>query len=238
MKLITRNIIPIERSLKTISKIQFEDLYLPIEFNVLNLSRYFNKNINLIKTHQNFGKLYHELNKFTDKKSEYIQNKTEIEKLLFVKYSNTKLTLNTLVKINKDLTNGKGELRTTDLALKSHRYNQQILFPNHSIAIKRLKLIIKMINDKNEMDFPFIVFIYVLILNAHPFTDGNGRLARLIFNLLAVKSNCYYIPIYDFIHYSEGGYEIRLREAEIFNRWKPIIQYFITCVRTCEELYD
>lgn len=66
-----------------------------------------------------------------------------------------------------------------------------------------------------------------MILNIHPFVDGNGRVARATFNVFLNRGReGAYIPLRAFIDASDGGFEIRLREAEIFGRWTPLLEYF------------
>lgn len=68
----------------------------------------------------------------------------------------------------------------------------------------------------------------VLITNCHPFPDGNGRTARLIFNALASPSGGrvnFYLPLKELARYSRGGFIVRKRMAEIHNDWKPIAQF-------------
>jgi hypothetical protein len=72
-------------------------------------------------------------------------------------------------------------------------------------------------------------FLYVALLNAHPFEDGNGRLARLLFNHALHQAGMpvdRYLPIFSAMRHSRGGYEIRLRQAEMFGQWDPIVRWF------------
>lgn len=74
---------------------------------------------------------------------------------------------------------------------------------------------------------------HVRILNAHALPDGNGRLARAVFNLELIwagMSGHSYVPLYSFMVVSNGGFEIRLREAEILGRWGPITRFLATCL--------
>ena len=232
--MIKRKLISITQAKKNISNIN-SSFTLPFSFNNCILRSYFKDNIRVIKSKFVFNVFYHELNKYTEPKLEYIKSKTKLEVDVFTKYkNNSKLNISTLININKDLTNGKGALRKGDLALNSYKYNQHVYFPDYKLAEKRLSVIIGLINKNKEIDFKFAVLIYVLLLNAHSFTDGNGRLSRVVFNLLTMNSYESYLPIYDIQHFSEGGYEIRLREAEIFNRWRPIIEYFKNCIQLCK----
>lgn len=86
-----------------------------------------------------------------------------------------------------------------------------------------------------------------VLLNIHPFMDGNGRCARALFNaalrgdVTSAPSNgappqadtqfiarCAYVPLHDALLASDAGFEIRLRDAEINANWAPLFGYFRT----------
>lgn len=84
-----------------------------------------------------------------------------------------------------------------------------------------------------------------VLLNIHPFADGNGRCARALFNAALCLDprrpvqrdgfggaptqtdvRCAYIPLRGALLVSDAGYEIRLREAETNANWSPLFGYF------------
>jgi hypothetical protein len=71
------------------------------------------------------------------------------------------------------------------------------------------------------------VFVLVGLLNIHPYIDGNGRCARTWYCLLLERTlgRRVFVPLRRFIELSSGGFELRLREAEVFGRWTPLVQY-------------
>jgi Fic family protein len=78
------------------------------------------------------------------------------------------------------------------------------------------------------------IYRYVVLLNAHALPDGNGRLARIVFNLDLMSIGApvrAYVPIGLFSSLSYGGYEIRLREAEMLGRWDPIMRYMCDVIQ-------
>lgn len=80
------------------------------------------------------------------------------------------------------------------------------------------------------------IWVYVLFLNLHPLCDGNGRLARILFNCELYHHGApadAYIPISLVMAGARGGYEIRLRQAEIFGQWDPIINFFACMIEMC-----
>lgn len=70
-----------------------------------------------------------------------------------------------------------------------------------------------------------------VLLNIHPFADGNGRCSRALFNVIAESMSGTpdsYIPLRAALEASDGGFEIRLREAETNGNWAPLVGYFTT----------
>ena len=73
------------------------------------------------------------------------------------------------------------------------------------------------------------ILAYLAINWIHPFPDGNGRLSRLIFNLIfqTPQRPRAHIPIKLFNIASRGHHEIALRHSVLTANPDPIIEYFI-----------
>lgn len=70
------------------------------------------------------------------------------------------------------------------------------------------------------------VWVLVALLNAHPFPDGNGRLARLLFAGALARAGLTHAPIValgPLVHASEGAFEIALKRVVVQRRWQPLI---------------
>ncbi|WP_248732142.1 Fic family protein [Pseudomonas sp. MWU13-2517] len=63
------------------------------------------------------------------------------------------------------------------------------------------------------------------LMNCHPFLDGNGRLARVLFNALMGRTSQNYIPLYDFYNCSPGAHVLRIRQAELFGEWDDWVRF-------------
>ncbi len=63
------------------------------------------------------------------------------------------------------------------------------------------------------------------LMNCHPFLDGNGRLARVLFNALMGSTSQNYIPLYDFYNCSPGAHVLRIRQAELFGEWDDWVRF-------------
>lgn len=80
-----------------------------------------------------------------------------------------------------------------------------------------------------------------LLLNAHPFTDGNGRTARVLVNIIlrdgGMPSSAF-IPLYEFADRSCGGFEIALRRTEVLGDWGSIIAWLINVIDAYAEIAE
>ncbi len=77
-----------------------------------------------------------------------------------------------------------------------------------------------------------------VIFNLHPFDDYNGRIGRLIFNLLCRNDDrtTPYIPLHELGVMSRGAYTLRLRTAQYHGRWEPLLDYLDTCGRFVDQV--
>jgi Fic family protein len=70
----------------------------------------------------------------------------------------------------------------------------------------------------------------------HPFTDGNGRTSRVVFNALLRRGGMlenHYLPIKEINYLTRGGHEVRLRYTVATGDWKEMLEYFVNAA----ELY-
>lgn len=119
--------------------------------------------------------------------------------------------------------------RRGSLLIRSEDQNAVIEMPDGETAARQLQLIAEILaSNVTEAPIARATFVYVALLNAHPFGDGNGRLARVLFNFALRRAgmcSSAYVPIFSAMRHSRGGYEIRVREAEIGGHWDPIVRY-------------
>jgi Fic family protein len=137
--------------------------------------------------------------------------------------------------LNRTLTDGEGIWRTGFVKLGDDRTGNQIYFPPVSAVPGQLEHLRLFIASEDAPPPLFTAAVAAaLLLNCHPFTDGNGRTARVFFNHLLRRDGMpadVYIPLYEIARRSHGGYEIALRQAEIRGEWEPFLRFMIAIVQ-------
>jgi len=135
---------------------------------------------------------------------------------------------------------GSGSLRSTPVWLRSRDGQTRIPMVSAQAAIQRIAVLPgRLACGELGNGVLAAVRILALINNAHAFTDGNGRLGRALFNFClhrrGMPTDCF-IPLKTLAALSGGGYEIRLREAELLGRWDGLYSYHCTAVRLYARL--
>jgi hypothetical protein len=145
-----------------------------------------------------------------------------------------------LAEVNRRLTDGAGGWRGGAIRLGGDRAGNRVYFPPVCAMDAQLDKLRVVLAD--EADHPPLfrgVVAYALLLNAHPFSDGNGRTARLILNYVLREGGMHsnvYLPLYEIAHRSLGGHDIALRTAELRGDWEPIFGYFLSALQCCWTL--
>ncbi len=124
------------------------------------------------------------------------------------------------------------DLRTTPIGLAPDADVTMVQFGHGDAVADRLA---ELFEDYRSTDLPpayRAVAAMCVLLNIHPFVDANGRCARALFNAALSADEpsglAYYVPLRAALDASNGGFEIRLRDAETHGNWAPLIGYFTT----------
>ena len=145
-----------------------------------------------------------------------------------------------LAMLNLGLTDGQGGWRTKSARLGDDRDGNQVYFPHVSAVPGQLeRLLLRLADGQDSPVLLTAVVAYALLLNCHPFNDGNGRTARVLFNHLLRRGGMprnVYLPLYEIALRSHGGYEIALRIAEIQGDWEPFLRYMLNAILCFREL--
>lgn len=109
---------------------------------------------------------------------------------------------------------------------------EQIAFPPAEQIAERLALV------HSRMGEAAVPALYragvglAAIANCHPFEDGNGRTARMLFSAIlrrAYGRPAFYAPLYELTSLSGGSLTLALREAEVHGRWEPLFRFVERC---------
>lgn len=137
--------------------------------------------------------------------------------------------LEDIQQLNSLATGGNGKMRKEPIYVTSRDGRTHLPMVSWREAQQRLMKIPPMIKAKSfGSGILAATRILAIINNAHAFPDGNGRLGRFLFNYHLHHEGMpttSYIPLKSLSMLSLGGYEIRLREVELFERWDELINY-------------
>ena len=89
--------------------------------------------------------------------------------------------------------------------------------------------------------YPVPIWLFVALLNAHPFGDGNGRLARSLLNVFLVKNGLlrgHPIPFGPLLHATQGNFILAIGRAAIMTNWEPITKTFYLLIKFYADVYD
>ena len=84
-----------------------------------------------------------------------------------------------------------------------------------------------------------IIAIFVVVfLEIHPFQDGNGRLSRVLTNLLLLQADYAYVPyssLESVVEQSKEAYYLALRQTQATIRteapnWQPWLEFFLRSI--------
>ncbi|MDQ8756909.1 Fic family protein [Sphingosinicella sp. LHD-64] len=145
-----------------------------------------------------------------------------------------------LASLNKRLMNGASEWRRDDICLNGDRDGNSVRFPAAAAIPEQLDSIRSiLVQDYEEPTIFRATMALALLVNCHPFVDGNGRVGRSLFNYAlrqgGMPTNVYF-PFYEIARQSRGGYEIALRCAEVRGDWQPLLRFVLDMIECYREI--
>lgn len=147
---------------------------------------------------------------------------------------------NALESLNTNLTDGRAAWRRGRIGLNADKIGARVQLPGPAHIPAQLARIRRLLVSKDGTPAIYVATtVLALVVNCHPFTDGNGRLARLLFNHVLRQAGMaadVYLPISEIGRRSRGGYEIALRVAEIQGDWRALIDFMLSALRCCNSV--
>lgn len=129
---------------------------------------------------------------------------------------------------------GAGHIRGLDVFTSHDTRGMRCAFCPPSDLSRQLDLLSLTLDEWGDYPCFRAILLLVGILAIHPFIDGNGRTARACFNaILEGPPSFSVIPLRTIFDCSDGGFEIRLRDAVFNGSWGPLVSYFTTAIDHC-----
>lgn len=130
-----------------------------------------------------------------------------------------------LIDIAKRAGGGEG-LRRQDVRTCPDAAGRVVVFPHWRTIPDRLDALFRLL----VMETPYpsglnAGIALVCISHCHPFTDGNGRISRIIFNTIMqskYERPVFYLPIFELSALSRGMFIMSVRSAELHGGWDDL----------------
>jgi Fic family protein len=112
-------------------------------------------------------------------------------------------------------------------------------FDTPQLMVELVAWVSEMLDERTLHPLLIIAIFIVVLLEIHPFQDGNGRLSRVLTTLLLLRSGYAYVPyssLESVIEASKEGYYLALRRTQGTIRsdapdWGPWVIYFLQSLR-------
>lgn len=192
-----------------------------------------------------------EITSFASRDEEEVAGYADVMNTVFESWESMDLTVNHIKQIHRDLlkysgkdSRHRGEFKTNPNhieAFSSDGSSQGIVFAT-ATPFDTPRLMNELVSwtnhefRKREHHSLLVIAIFVVVLlEIHPFQDGNGRLSRVVTTLLLLRSGYDYVPygsIESVVEQSKESYYRALRQTQATVRsdspeWGPWILYFL-----------
>lgn len=171
--------------------------------------------------------------KFTDRDVQEVKGYFELLKQVFDNWQHVKLSENTIKHFHQELLKyvekdirHRGEYKNDDNKVvvldPSGKIMETIFQPTSAyLAPKEMQELTEWTDDalKNQLTHPLLIIgnFIVEFLKIHPLTDGNGRLSRILTNLLLLKQDYSFVPYVShekLIEDNKPAYYLALRQSQ------------------------
>jgi hypothetical protein len=132
--------------------------------------------------------------------------------------------------LNALATGNDAGVRTREVRTVPDKYGHYWMYPPSATIVAELEGLFAMLNQTRSQPLLFrCVALFVSFLCLHPFLDGNGRTARMLFNLLLVseRETGPYLPLNKIFALADMGFELRMRYTCLTGDWNPVMAFFV-----------
>ena len=149
-----------------------------------------------------------------------------------IRFSSVEDLKDTACSLHQRMMPDGGLIRQNDVATISDDYGQVVRYPSACYIDEGFEDLAEIL--ENLGPHAHVAKAITLLVNfqaLHPFADGNGRVARALFNMMlhnSQKSTCY-LPIYEVSQLSGGFALLSLRRAQVSNIWGPFVEFLSAC---------
>lgn len=174
----------------------------------------------------------------------YLSALKYIEKIV---KSNRKITTKTILQIHKYVTQNtllkeqSGTFRLGPVYVVRHfmGLNKKVIYtaPSANLVIKLISQLVDWLNNKETLNINPIIIAGVVhqeIAAIHPFSDGNGRVARALSTLILYKTGFDFRKLFaleDYYNLNRENYYKAINNGEKYNKDKDLtnwLSYFVT----------
>ncbi|CAI0852536.1 Fic family protein [Serratia quinivorans] len=200
---------------------------------------YFIGNIAMSVENKSISILQHRLSPYVDNVMFANENKSSDKD--FMVFNALSLRLSSVLNSDKSFSsfilsvgkefNAKNEIREINVRTVPEAdggYTEFLDFQHLPDELGKLRLFILNNHKKNSLLCAIVASAF--LMHIHPLYDGNGRVARVLFNLILGRGKGNYIPLTELCHVGRSGYVLSLREAFLFSEWEPIIVFYCKCI--------
>lgn len=148
------------------------------------------------------------------------------------KYSNEDYSLIDLCRYSNYFFNAKSEFRKADVVTKPDENNRCLIYPNKNYIEMQFIFLEKISKDISRNRLLNAILVYCGIIHIHPLEDGNGRSARIIFNLMTnyFYKNNFYIDIKNFSEKNWLYFRYSLNLLQIYGIWDYVLVFFVDMI--------
>lgn len=196
-----------------------------------------------------------EIKKFATRDEQEVAGYAEVMETVFQAWADIPITENHIKQLHRDLLRHsskderhRGEYKTirNDVgAFDSNGKMIGIVFETASPfdTPRRMAELVAWLKDARELRRPhpllIIAVFIVVLLEIHPFQDGNGRLSRILTTLLLLQAGYAYVPyssLESVIENSKEGYYLALRQTQNTlhsekPNWQPWLLFFLRALQ-------